>query len=541
MTAHSTLLQLLGEWVTVTHPDAPHRVWHGKLRDVMHAPCIVLDLPEGGTQVFPQAFDIAAAAPAPGGPHPDVRAEARPFAALRDTGLLWLINRIAFHPRGLALALHLDEHGQAYGWSLVTNTDGEPWQFDPATDNDGYRRAENTIAAVLDRQDDAARCCVCGGRPVAYENYRDQPFCAGCANCDCGQNVCTRTRPDAAGPSTTSTDSVRTHPDPDAPDTSGRGVRIEYRARVPRHLAPAALAEAFQAIADARATQEDPAGPAPDGVPRCTATWDGPQQGGPARCWRAASHNDDERRALDIPLHTGRNSTGTRYRWSDSDDGAHPHLDTDRTPADAYPAIGLQTSGRTRPPVLGTGVTSTDTIRTPRPDTAPSRPDTREWKVCGDRRCIDPRCREEATLAEAREHIANAMELPLDLLAPVRCDCGQTGPLVGEAAGGHHFHISPEEHEQLMRGPDEGLPGSAWAKCWDRAEALRADLNTVVTAYEALRTRTITTSKYVKQQSNLGSPFRGGDTRNRILDTLAVWTEDPGPLKLATLTDSEAP
>ncbi|MEU6595068.1 hypothetical protein ABZ923_38725 [Streptomyces sp. NPDC046881] len=406
VTDQLTLVNLLGEWVTVTHPDARHRVWHGKLREVIHAPCIVVDLPEGGTQVFPQAFDVAAAAPAPGGPHPDTDTPANPFAALRDTGLLWLINRIAFHPRGLALALHLDGNGQAYGWSLVTNDDGEPWQFDPATDNDGYRRAEKTIAAALDRDgqaEEAARCCVCGGRPVVYENYRDQPFCAGCANCSCGQDVCVRTRPD------------------------------------------------------------------------------------------------------------------------------------DRPDAD------MQTSGRARPPILGTPPTSTDAVRTPHPDAASGRPDAPEWKVCGDRHCIDPRCHEAATLAEGRERIANAMELPLDLVAPARCDCGQTGPLVGEANNGYHFHVSPEEYRQLASGPDEGLPGSAWGKCWDRAEALRADLERAVAAYEALRTRVITTSRYVQQQQAIGSPFRGGASRKRILDTLAVWGDYPGPLKLATLTPSETP
>ncbi|MDQ1018827.1 hypothetical protein [Streptomyces afghaniensis] len=379
VTDHSTLLSLLGEWVTVTHPDAPHRLWHGKLRDVMHAPCIVVDLPEGGTQVFPQVFDVAAAAPAPGGPHPDTDTPANPFAALRDTGLLWLINRVA------------------------SNGEGEPWMFDPATDNDGYQRAEKTIADAAGRGDDGGRCCVCGGRPVVYENYKDQPFCAGCANCSCGQDVCVRTRPDE-------------RPDAD-----------------------------------------------------------------------------------------------------------------------------VQRSGRTRPPILGTSVTSTDAVRTPDPDAASRRPDAPDWKVCGDRRCIDPRCREEATLAEARERLANAMQLPLDLIAPVRCDCGQTGPLVGEAANGHHFHISAQEYEQLVRGADEGLPGIAWGKCWDRAEALRADLERAVAAYDALRARVVTTSKYVEQQRAAGFPLRGGDNRHRILETLAIWTDDPGPLTLANLTHSEAP
>ncbi|KQW13571.1 hypothetical protein ASD08_30880 [Streptomyces sp. Root369] len=429
MTDHRALLGLLGEWVTVTHPSDRQRVWHGQLASLMDCPSIVLQMPEGGTEVLPQSFDVHGAAPATGGPHPDVDSDARPFAALRDSGLLWLINRVALHPRGLALALHLDEHGQAYGWSLVSNGEGEPWMFDPATDNDGFVRAEATIAKALGREDDRPRCCVCGGRPVVYENYRDQPFCAGCANCDCGQDLCVRTRPDAR------------------PDTD----------------------------------------------------------------------------------------------------------------ADA--------SGRVRPPILGTAPTSTDTGWTPHPDTASGRPDDALWegqrKGCGDLRCNDPRCREEAVLAqareyvaahpelaargsrpdlaEARERIATAMELPLDLLAPPRCDCGQTGPLVGEATNGWHFHISPEDHERLTRERDDSFARTAWGKCWDRAEALRADLQRAAAAYDALRTRVITTSKYVAQQQRSSFPLRGGENRYRVLDTLAMWTEDPGPLKLASLTPDEEP
>ncbi|MEU1853953.1 hypothetical protein ABZ499_33020 [Streptomyces sp. NPDC019990] len=401
MTDHPTLLSLLGEWVTVTHPGDQGRVWHGRLASLMTSPSLVLHLPEGGTEVLPQAFHVTGAAPPPGGPHPDTDAEARPFSALRDAGLLWLINRTALHPRGLALALHLDGDGQAYGWSLVTNADGEPWTFDPTTDTDGYRRAEATITKALNRHPEIARCCVCQSRHVTYENYLGQQFCGECANCDCGQDVCVRTRPDA------------------------------------------------------------------------------------------------------------------------------------------QPTIGIKTSGRTRPSVLGTTTTSKDTVRTPRPDSTSGRPDVPEWKVCGNRRCLDPRCREGATLTEARERIANAMELPLDLISPPRCDCGQTGPLVGEASNGHHFHLSPQQHEQFMRDRDDSPSRIAWGQCWDRAEALRADLQRAVAAYETLRARVNATSKYVQQQKRTGFPFGGGDNRWRILDNLATWTDDPGPLKLATVTDSE--
>jgi len=60
----------------------------------------------------------------------------RPFAELRDSGLLWLVNAAVLHSRGYALALHFDDDGNATGWSL--QGDGsEPWTFltdDPEID-----------------------------------------------------------------------------------------------------------------------------------------------------------------------------------------------------------------------------------------------------------------------------------------------------------------------------------------------------------------------------------------------------------------------
>jgi hypothetical protein len=52
----------------------------------------------------------------------------QPFEALRDEGLLWLINRAVFHPRGYALGLHFDPDGRATGWSLIGDG-SEPWSF----------------------------------------------------------------------------------------------------------------------------------------------------------------------------------------------------------------------------------------------------------------------------------------------------------------------------------------------------------------------------------------------------------------------------
>lgn len=70
-----------------------------------------------------------------------------------------------------------------------------------------------------------------------------------------------RTPPDTGetgdcGPLPTRADTVRTRQDDDCPESSD-GVRIEYRARVPRHMAGAAFAEALDLIArETRIPQE---------------------------------------------------------------------------------------------------------------------------------------------------------------------------------------------------------------------------------------------------------------------------------------------
>jgi hypothetical protein len=89
---------------------------------------------------------------------PDKPAPGRPFEELRSTGLLWLINRVVFHPRGYALALHRVD-GQITGWSLLG--DGcEVWRFDNNEDKE-FAAVEElfraTTDAALRRADAAAR------------------------------------------------------------------------------------------------------------------------------------------------------------------------------------------------------------------------------------------------------------------------------------------------------------------------------------------------------------------------------------------------
>lgn len=74
----------------------------------------------------------------------------RPLTDLTSSGLLWLINRTTFHPRGLALALWMDESGgRLLGWRLVRADSGEPFEFPADVDRDGYQRAEATLRAAL--------------------------------------------------------------------------------------------------------------------------------------------------------------------------------------------------------------------------------------------------------------------------------------------------------------------------------------------------------------------------------------------------------
>ncbi|MFZ3473129.1 hypothetical protein ACODT3_10655 [Streptomyces sp. 4.24] len=55
-----------------------------------------------------------------------------------------------------------------------------------------------------------ATCCVCGGGPVTYRNYREQPFCWPCADCQCGENPCGRTGVNDPAVSATAEPTART-------------------------------------------------------------------------------------------------------------------------------------------------------------------------------------------------------------------------------------------------------------------------------------------------------------------------------------------
>lgn len=75
----------------------------------------------------------------------------RPLGELSESGLLWLINRTVFHPRGMSLAVH--RTGKAVtGWSLIATPNGDPDVFPPEIDALYSRRAAETLKAALLRR-----------------------------------------------------------------------------------------------------------------------------------------------------------------------------------------------------------------------------------------------------------------------------------------------------------------------------------------------------------------------------------------------------
>lgn len=65
---------------------------------------------------------------------------------LREDGLLWLINRVVFHPRGFALGVDVDDDGRPTGRFVLFGDGTEVWRFD--LDEDA--RFER-VARCLDR------------------------------------------------------------------------------------------------------------------------------------------------------------------------------------------------------------------------------------------------------------------------------------------------------------------------------------------------------------------------------------------------------
>jgi hypothetical protein len=72
----------------------------------------------------------------------DDKPDVRPWSELRDSGLLWLINKTTFHPRGWAFTV-VTHDGETAGWYL--KGDGrEVWQM-TGPEDDEFSRAEATL------------------------------------------------------------------------------------------------------------------------------------------------------------------------------------------------------------------------------------------------------------------------------------------------------------------------------------------------------------------------------------------------------------
>lgn len=69
----------------------------------------------------------------------------RPFNELQDEGLLWYINRVAFHPRGFALGIYTDDDGNVTGWTMLG--DGSAvWTFSNEDDDEEFAKASAFFA-----------------------------------------------------------------------------------------------------------------------------------------------------------------------------------------------------------------------------------------------------------------------------------------------------------------------------------------------------------------------------------------------------------
>jgi len=69
----------------------------------------------------------------------------RGFSEFRESGLLWLVNREVFHPRGYALAFQVEDDGSVSGWSLLGDG-SECWTFSPEADDEGFERVREFFA-----------------------------------------------------------------------------------------------------------------------------------------------------------------------------------------------------------------------------------------------------------------------------------------------------------------------------------------------------------------------------------------------------------
>lgn len=59
-----------------------------------------------------------------------------------DDGVLWLVNRVVFHPRGFALARNPEGQPE---WTLIGDG-SEPWAFDSDSDDECFAAVKALLA-----------------------------------------------------------------------------------------------------------------------------------------------------------------------------------------------------------------------------------------------------------------------------------------------------------------------------------------------------------------------------------------------------------
>lgn len=68
------------------------------------------------------------------------------FKTMHETGVLWLINRVVFHPRGFALALEYnDGENEPRGWS-IQGDGSETWRFEGFDEDKPFAAVEALLA-----------------------------------------------------------------------------------------------------------------------------------------------------------------------------------------------------------------------------------------------------------------------------------------------------------------------------------------------------------------------------------------------------------
>lgn len=67
------------------------------------------------------------------------------FSELEKSGLLWMINRYIFHPRGFTFGLVPNDKGEITGWAILGHGK-ECYKFTPEMDDMGFLTAETFLA-----------------------------------------------------------------------------------------------------------------------------------------------------------------------------------------------------------------------------------------------------------------------------------------------------------------------------------------------------------------------------------------------------------